>query len=435
MNMINLYEQLTGVDLEKQEQLWNERGKGYFGEYLVFCELYKSIPGNGKILMNLNIPVAESKTTEIDLVLIHETGLYVFEVKHYKGTIYGKENDSSWTQYFKTSPNHTFLNPIEQNRYHISALKNQFLGMPIHSCIVFTNRECNLQVQTTSKDIDVCPLRSLPGILSSRFKESKNTFSMEEIEKVFQKLSVYSQMKEPVVIDGKEANFFSWVQPVINRLEEKKNELEKEKGKLILGQEELKKKETACKRSKRATVVVSLILSLLFTMTVTMVSFFICKESIAQKEQELSEFKQNFLHIDEINNKYIDALNSYLDVSEVTLTPLTDDAVNFSAKITVTNTVYCVVLPKTAKYIVITTSGKVFEYDVFDKNKFTLSRTTVGKGSGWYSSSFKFGEVQFYGITDIEEISCVKVTGVEIVKAKDINTVLKDKLEIELYSK
>lgn len=40
--------------------------------------------------MNLNIPIEDGKTTEIDLLMIHETGIYVFEIKHYKGTIYEK---------------------------------------------------------------------------------------------------------------------------------------------------------------------------------------------------------------------------------------------------------------------------------------------------------------------------------------------------------
>ena len=31
-----LYSDLTGVNIEEQKMLWNERGKGYYGEYLVF---------------------------------------------------------------------------------------------------------------------------------------------------------------------------------------------------------------------------------------------------------------------------------------------------------------------------------------------------------------------------------------------------------------
>ena len=71
--------------MQEQKKLWDERGKGYYGEFLVFTELYKNIKGNCKILMNLEVPTDNGKTTEIDLIMIHENGIYVFEIKHYKG--------------------------------------------------------------------------------------------------------------------------------------------------------------------------------------------------------------------------------------------------------------------------------------------------------------------------------------------------------------
>ena len=97
-----IYQEMTSVDLDEQKRIWDERGKGYYGEFLVMQDLYLYLRGESKLLMNLEIPADDGKKTEIDLLLIHETGLYVFEVKYYKGTIYGKYDDSSWTQYFRT---------------------------------------------------------------------------------------------------------------------------------------------------------------------------------------------------------------------------------------------------------------------------------------------------------------------------------------------
>ncbi len=71
----NVYYNLTGVNINEQKILWDERGKGYYGEFMVFERLYKNIPGVSKILMNINVPVSGNKTTEIDLLMIHETGL------------------------------------------------------------------------------------------------------------------------------------------------------------------------------------------------------------------------------------------------------------------------------------------------------------------------------------------------------------------------
>ena len=241
MDVKTIYTQLTNVDIEQQKQIWDERGKGYFGEYLLFCELYKSMTGNGKILMNLNVPTENSKTTEIDLVLIHETGLYVFEIKHYKGTIYGKDTDAIWTQYFRTVKNNTFKNPIEQNKYHIQALKKLFPETPIHSCVVFTNDDCDIRVTNSNEEIDICELRNISGTLEYRFAKNTNKYSMSDIDNIFEKLSTYSQMKEPITIDETEADFFSWVQPIISKLEEKKTEVENEKNNWIANTKKLKK--------------------------------------------------------------------------------------------------------------------------------------------------------------------------------------------------
>ena len=75
-------------------------------------------------------------------------------------------------------------------------------------------------------------------------KDMKNKtfkYSISDIDNIFEKLSIYSQMKEPTTIDGVEANFFTWVQPIISKLEEKKAEVENEKNNWIASTEKLKK--------------------------------------------------------------------------------------------------------------------------------------------------------------------------------------------------
>lgn len=226
MELRQIYKQLTAIDISEQMQIWDERGKGYYGEYLLFCELYKHIIGQGKILMNLKIPVDDKKMTEIDLLLIHETGFYVFEIKHYKGTIYGKDKDHTWTQYFRTSKNKTFVNPIEQNGYHIRALRAMFPDIPVHSFIVFTNDECDIKVENSNSEIDVCLLRQVKNKLTLRFQAFDKKLTMETMDQFFTRLSVYSQMSEKVKIGVSEAPFYAWVQPILDKLEDEIAKLE-----------------------------------------------------------------------------------------------------------------------------------------------------------------------------------------------------------------
>lgn len=421
MDINEVYNQLTDVDIEEQRLIWDERGKGYYGEYLVFCELYKCLTGNGKILMNLQLPTENGKTTEVDLILIHETGLYVFEVKHYKGTIYGKDSDENWTQYFRTAKNNVFRNPMLQNRYHTMALRRVFPHLPIYSCVVFTANNGEIRVENTNPYVDVCELWEMHRVLGYRFLKNEKRLSMQEIDDIFAALSVYSQMKVPITIDGAEADFFTWVEPVIRHLEEKKDEVETLR-------QALEKETKKVKRGK----VVGVALGVAAVVVAIILAVFVSRGFIQESNRELAEFKQKFLHVDEIGNPYIDSLQSYVKVSNVSLAPLTEDAVSFTARLSMRNDVYGIALTENSKYIVTTKLGKTFEYDVFGEHlRYNRYTNIIGNGLREYGDLMP---TQFYGISNVHNIAYIKVTGVELFKMDIRKTVIKDELEIELYS-
>jgi len=411
MDIKQIYKQLTNVDIEEQKCLWDERGKGYYGEYLVFCELYEKISGNCKILMNLNIPTENEKTTEIDLLLIHETGIYVFEIKHYKGTIYGDDTGDIWTQYFRTTKNSTFKNPMLQNDYHIKAVRKLFKDMPIKSIIVFTNPDCDIKVKNSNSNIDLCTLDNLTRTIEYRFNSSQQKYSTEEIDSIFNELSKYSQMQEMVEIEGKEESFISWLQPIILKLENEKNTFIESSNKT--------------KRSKSIGFIANIIIGI-----VCIVFSIISINTVENNyNAELEKFKQNFKHVDEIENEYIDKINEYVDVTNVVLT---DNAVSFSAKLAMNNDEYGMALTENSKYIVMNNDGKVFEYNVFGKHLgYNRLANMVGKGIRDYGN---LAQVKFYGVNK-DDISYIKLTNIELFKLDSSRTIIKENLEIELYSK
>lgn len=414
MDIKDIYRQLTDVDIEAQKRLWDERGKGYYGEYLVFCELYKKIVGNCKILMNLNIPSENGKTTEIDLLMIHETGIYVFEIKHYKGKIYGNDTGEIWTQYFRTTKNNVFKNPMLQNEYHIKAVNKLFDNIPIKSVIVFTSRDCEIKVKNTNENIDLCTLNNLNRTLERRFFTNEIKYSMEEIDQIFETLTKYSPMKETVPYDGKEEPFVYWLQPIIK-------ELEKEKNNSIKNSNDLK---NIIKITKLTSVVIA-IACIVFTI-------FSVNAIKNNYNNELDKFKQNFKHVDEIGNEYIDALNDYVDVTNVSFNEISESVVSFSARISMSNDVYGIALKENSKYIVMTNSGKVFEYDVFGEHlRYNRYANKIGKGIREYGN---LAQIQFYGVNE-DDITYVKITNIELFKLDIKQTIIKDNLEIELYRK
>ncbi|WP_061301142.1 nuclease-related domain-containing protein [Clostridium botulinum] len=96
--------------------------KGKYGEYLIFKTL-ENMNKNYKMLTNIYLPKGNGETTEIDLIYIHETGIYVIESKNYSGWIFGDEKNRYWTQTLKSGKKERFYNPIMQNKTHIKYLQ------------------------------------------------------------------------------------------------------------------------------------------------------------------------------------------------------------------------------------------------------------------------------------------------------------------------
>ncbi len=79
--------------------------------------------------------------SQIDLVVATKVGIIVFEVKNYKGWIFGSGFNTNWTQVLAYGKKkYRFYNPILQNNKHIDDLKrqlNQFYHIPFYSVVVF----------------------------------------------------------------------------------------------------------------------------------------------------------------------------------------------------------------------------------------------------------------------------------------------------------
>lgn len=195
METRRIYEESSGVNIDDVYDQYDwERASGYDGEF----ELFKYLLNDDslkytKLLTNLIIPNSSGRsTTEIDMVLITHYGIIVFEVKNYKGTIYGKPEEKYWTQYFKTVPNNRFNNPIKQNEYHIQALK-RLLPQKIYSVIFFSNPYCDTQrVEFSNDDYAVVNTRKLGNIMQE-ISQFPVILSTSEINMVFENLRKYTR--------------------------------------------------------------------------------------------------------------------------------------------------------------------------------------------------------------------------------------------------
>lgn len=108
------------------------------GEAMLADTIGNYFPRAHLLLNNVTLPTADG-TTQIDHILVADTGIFVIESKHYSGWIFGNPQDKQWTQtiYRKKS---RFQNPLHQNYGHLKALQSLF-ELPddhFHSVVVFT---------------------------------------------------------------------------------------------------------------------------------------------------------------------------------------------------------------------------------------------------------------------------------------------------------
>lgn len=180
--------------------------KGKLGEYYTYKYL-RPLKGCRKYLFNCYIPKGDGTTTEIDVIMLHETGVYVFESKNYSGWIFGSENQQTWTQTLPTgkgrSQKSRFLNPIIQNKVHIKWLQ-EYLGeetrLPVYSYIVFSDR-CTLKsITLTSGNHHIINRYNILSAVTANAASVGSVLSEEQINELYDKLHPLTQADESVKI-------------------------------------------------------------------------------------------------------------------------------------------------------------------------------------------------------------------------------------------
>lgn len=177
------------------------KDKGKYGEYLIYKYLLP-LQGDKKFLFNCYLPRENGKTTEIDVILLHNSGIYVFESKNYSGWIFGTESQRTWTQTLpngRTSRKEHFYNPIMQNIGHIKWIKN-YIGdnYPIYSIITFSDR-CKLQkIQLTSGLHTVINRRDVLSTVLSKSGHAGNCLNANDIQMIYEKLYPLTQVDDAI---------------------------------------------------------------------------------------------------------------------------------------------------------------------------------------------------------------------------------------------
>lgn len=130
-------------------KLYSPKIKGIIGEKSISSILYLLDKSKYSVINNIVLK-RDTKTSQIDHVVISDFGIFVIETKNYKGWIVGNEKSEHWTQVlFKRKQR--FYNPINQNLGHIKVLKTYLSKYPSINyipIIVFLSKS-DIKVKTT----------------------------------------------------------------------------------------------------------------------------------------------------------------------------------------------------------------------------------------------------------------------------------------------
>ncbi|MDU7140643.1 MAG: nuclease-related domain-containing protein [Finegoldia magna] len=136
------------------------RLKGAMGESAVKIKLNSLDKEKYRIINNLVLENEQgnTKTTQIDHLVVSRYGIFSVETKNYKGWIYGSEHGKKWTQNIYGNKTN-FMNPILQNYAHIKAvesiIQDSYPNMRYFSIVAFSPEA---EIKFEVKDSVVCKI-------------------------------------------------------------------------------------------------------------------------------------------------------------------------------------------------------------------------------------------------------------------------------------
>ena len=185
------------------EQIANDP-RGIFGEAAMMALTARVCDTDKRkyvLMRNLYVP-ARAGYTEIDALLLHQSGIYVLESKNLSGEISGDLESERWTQHINERTEHTFHNPIRQNIGHILALEH-FLKIrheQAHfiSFVVFSDRCTLRKVPKDNEFWSIVHCSELKDALYERIKSRKTIYTAQQLEDIFYKLQPCLNVSEEV---------------------------------------------------------------------------------------------------------------------------------------------------------------------------------------------------------------------------------------------
>ncbi|MDE7201805.1 MAG: NERD domain-containing protein, partial [Lachnospiraceae bacterium] len=176
---------------------------GKYGKYLIYKNLKQYEQLGAKFLFNCYLNKEDDSTTEIDVMLICQGGIFVFESKNYSGWIFGNGKSKNWTQTLPVgkgqSKKISFYNPVKQNNTHIKYLK-KLIGddIPVYSVIVFSDKCSLMNVNVSTKSARVIQCKEVKSMVDSLGGQTKHKLDIRQIYELYSRLYPFTQVNSEI---------------------------------------------------------------------------------------------------------------------------------------------------------------------------------------------------------------------------------------------
>lgn len=166
-----------------------ERRAGRRGE-IIAKDLIKGVLREGDYLLS-NVSISyDGRPAELDNVVVNKYGVFIIEVKNYKGRLYGEDDDYTWKKYKDDGYGNTFekevKNPIKQVKRQVYILAKflESFNVWIEGYVLLIHGDSPVQSKYVFESID--------DIDRAIHTFGKNRLSVHTVESIQNMLSGYS---------------------------------------------------------------------------------------------------------------------------------------------------------------------------------------------------------------------------------------------------
>lgn len=165
-------------------------------EIQVERKLAKLKQAGARVIRDCYLRWNNGSTTQIDIILIFRSGIYVIECKDYSGWIFANSSHDYWTQTLRygwqgDSTKNRFYNPIKQNQNHIKCIRqklDRYRTVPMHNIIVFSDY-CEFMRIENDSSAWIIKAEDLYRTIWQIEQETEPSLTDDDIEWIYSKLT------------------------------------------------------------------------------------------------------------------------------------------------------------------------------------------------------------------------------------------------------